>query len=974
MLSIRALSVVLLCAATAYAGPRAPIHSFSPPPTHREDRTPTLDVLHYALDIALLPETRELHGIASITMRALGEELGEIPLDLAVLSVQGVTEGEEIVPFATTDDGVLLQPAVPLQPGQPRTFVLQYGGLPGNEGGSSPWGGFFFSGNMAYSVGVGLYADPPSMGRFWFPGHDVPGDKATADITLRVPAEWLGIANGAIVSDSLEGSTRVMRWATELPIATYLMAIAAGPYVEVADSGTVPIRHYVLPSQVDRARASFIHVPQMIELYSRLFGPYPFERFGYVSSNLSGGMEHQTMVTLGSFAINGLLTWETLIAHELSHQWWGDCVTYQDWTQIWLSEGFATYSEALWAEEIDGHAAYVASVHQMMQEYLGSGEDYFPLNEPDVLWGNATYEKGACVVHMLRQVLGDSLFYSGLATYRAQHEYGNATVDSLELSLGEAAGLNLQWFFDQWVRSPGHPELAFRLTTYPFLNGDTGIELEVSQLQDIGPVFRFPFRCAVDCADTTVWMTFLDSLPVQVGSVRVQGPVTDIRLDPEHDLLFRNLGMSTSDRLLLDHMLVVDDGDMDGGLDPGETADIFVGILNPFSTLGAVVIELVCDDPAIAIIEGTVTLDSLAGGSVSTTISDPFRIQASPSVAHTMQASLRVITEEDALISVPITLHLGTAIRLLVDDGGTGDSYAPYFLAALDTLPDGHDRELWAVHRQGCPSPARLSKYADRGMVTWFTGDVASSALDDDEIEALKALLDAGGSLFLTGQNAVDDLPLSLPGQAFLNDYLKVSVVDLSCNTTRAVMGIDGDPIGNGVMGVIQGSGGADNQTSLTVIAPLEGADPAIYYRNTDFVCAARAADRGRAVVFSFGFEALNETQSQFTSREEMIRRVADWLEGPGTGVSSVPAPRFTLWSPSPWRGPGRISLWLPAASSVQIALYDLAGRQARTVHRGVLPEGVSSLGMPEGIPPGAYLLVARTETQAARSPVIIIP
>ncbi|MCU0613130.1 MAG: M1 family metallopeptidase [Candidatus Eisenbacteria bacterium] len=970
------LAIVLVIAAAAGAGPRHVSGDLRSQPVPARDRTPALDIVHYRLDLEMLPDTRELQGTATITMQSVGEILATIPLDLVALVVQGVTEGTDSVSFTADENGVVLLPDLPLHPGEPRTFAVRYGGCPVPESGGSPWGGFFFTGSTAYSVGVGLYADPPSMGRHWFPGHDVPSDKATSDITLRVPSGWIGIANGSLLSDSFEGDTRVMRWGTELPIATYLMAVAGGPYVELADSaGSVPIRHYVLPSQVDRARASFIHVPQMIDLYSRLFGPYPFERFGYVSSSLSGGMEHQTMVTLGSFAIDGFLTWESLVAHELAHQWWGDCVTYQDWTQIWLSEGFATYCEALWAEENDGQEGYVASVLAMMQEYLGSGEDYFPLNEPDVLWGSATYEKGACVVHMLRQVLGDSLFYAGLVRFRAQHEYGNATVDGLQASLEEATSLDMAWFFDQWVREPGHPELAFRYATYPYGNGDTGVDLEIRQLQDIGPVFRFPFEVAFQLADSTVRQSFVDSLPAQAGSFRVPGPVSGVAMDPDHDLLFRNLGTSTSDRLELAHVTIGDDVDMDGGLDPGENADVVVGILNSFGSLGATTLELVCDDPGITIIDGFARLDSIPAGSIVTNGGEPFRIQSAPgSARHQVSASIRATTEADAVITVPLPLYLGTATRLLVDDAGVGNSYAPYFLSAMDTLPDGEDRELWVTHRQGSPMPARLAKYADRGMVTWFTGDADSMALGDEDVAGLEALLAAGGALFLTGQNAVDDLGASPAGQAFRNGCLKIDVVDADYAATRAVMGEEDDPVGNGIAGVIQGNGGANNQTSLTVIEPMADAFPVMYYRNSDMYCAARTAGPGRVVVFSFGFEALNETQPQFVSREEMMRRVADWLEGPGTRTPELPSPSMMVWAPAPWRGTACLRVDLPEPALVRAELYDLLGRRTHVLFAGSLPSGTSRIGLPAGITSGTYLLIARAGPAVARSPVIVVP
>ncbi len=972
---MRLLAVVLaLCSTVATSAPRhergaAPARLFL-----QADSCPGLDVLHYRLDIEILPETRELYGAAMLTMQATGNPLEAIPLDLEVLQVACVLEGQDSVPFQPTGHGVVLLPPSPLLPGQPRTFLVEYGGHPGNEGGPSPWGGFFFTGSMAYSVGVGLWADPPSMGRYWFPGHDVPADKATAEVTLRVPVPWVGISNGRLVADSTEGSTRITHWATDLPIATYLMAVAAGPYVELADSAEgVPIRHYVLGSQVDRARASFVHVPQMISLFSRLFGTYPFERFGYVSSALSGGMEHQTMVTLGSFAINGLLTWEPLLAHELSHQWWGDCVTYADWTQVWVSEGFATYCEALWAEETQGQAGYVTAVTAMMQEYLGSGEHYFPLNDPAVLWGSATYEKGACVLHMLRQLVGDSVFFEGLAQLREACGYAHATTDSVEAAFERATGGDLTWFFDQWVRQPGHPELALRLTTYPYLNGDTGVELEVSQLQTVGPVFRFPLEVVCHTPSGPFRFSFFDSLPVQVARFSVAGTVTSVQIDPDHDLLFRHLGTTMSDRLLLARVTVDDLGDGDGALDQGEEASLVLGVFNPFDELGSSTMELVCDDPSLIVLQGTSILPSIPAGATTSNASEPFRVCATDGPSHPVSASVRIVTTDGAAITVGLPLHLGVSKRLLVDDAGSGNPYAPYYLTALDTLPLGDSRELWRTALQGAPSAQRLQKYASQGMVTWFTGDVDSCALKEEEVFALASFLDAGGALFLTGQNALDDLPSSPHGAAFLADYLRLEVVHVNYPATKAFMGYAGDPIGNGLMGVIQGGGGANNQTSLTVVAPTEGASSVLYYRNTSLDCAIRSAERGRVVVFSFGFEAINETQPQFVSRQEMIRRVADWLEGPGTGGVEAPLPLVRVFVPTPMRGACPVRMELGEPTRVGLDLYDLAGRRVDRVFSGDLHAGTTWVDLTR-LAPGVYLLVTTTPRLILRSPLIVIP
>ncbi len=954
---------------------RRPLH----PPTGRtlaRDNCPGLDVLHYDLDLTILPETHELCGIVCMNLQAKTDSLYQVTLDLRRLQVNGVFEGADSVDFTREDDKLILSPEIPLAPGEPRTFDIMYGGVPTNEG-SNAFGGFFFSGGIAFSMGVGLYTDPPSMGRYWFPGHDHPSDKATAAVTLRVPTNWFGVSNGALLCDDMEDTARVVSWGTDFPIATYLMSVAAGPYVEISDdSGAVPIRHYVRPQEESHARASFARVPQMIDLFERLFGPYPFERFGNVSAPI-GAMEHQTCVTYPWSLINGNLTYEWLTAHELSHMWWGDCITYADWTQIWISEGMATYSQALWAEEVDGPSGYRQEMYRQMQEYLGgvAAEGYFPLIDPEELWGVCTYEKGSCIMHMLRQELGDSLFFASLAQYRANHEYGNATTDSMQIAFEMTTGQDLSWFFDQWAREPGHPRLSFRYAMVPCENGDAILDVEVRQVQTIGPIFRFTLEVACDLADTTHWYSFVDSNEVATSSFRIPGQPTEVRFDPHHNVLFGFVDAQEMDRLYLRSMQLDDYGDDDGGLDPEEEAELVVGLQNPLTSLENLTLTLSSQTADVEVISGSASIPALPEGETATNTDEPFRIRSTGADPKKVELILTVAMENEGVLQLPIRLHLGAAKRLLVDDDLFENEYEEYYLAAMDTLPDGDSREVWPVQAMGPISSARLAKYASQNMVIWFTGDADSMALDANECQNIMAFLDAGGSLFLTGQNALDDLPSFPEGSDLLTNYLHVELVDPHYQGNRTVEGEDNDVIGNGLMGLIQGDGGADNQTSLTVINPLDGALPVMHYFHTDLDCGTRTDLCGKAVVLTFGFEAINQTQPHFLSRDQMIRRVADWLEGPGTGIDLGPEPRLlSLLVPDPFRRTSSITLHLREASPVRLALYDLAGRRIAMLHQGFLPSGASRISLSPRLAAGTYVLCIDVAGEEQSMPLVCLP
>jgi aminopeptidase N len=272
----------------------------------------------------------------------------------------------------------------------------------------------------------------------------------------------------------------------------------------------------------------------MLELYSGLFGLYPFieEKYGMAEFGWAGGMEHQTCTSMGAgvFAGSGRDDW--IVAHELAHQWFGDLVTPAQWADVWLNEGFATYGQVLWVEHIAG----ADSVREYMQGPIWRPTSGFrgPVYDPDALFNSTVYYKGAWVLHMLRHVMGDASFFDAIREYASDESfaYKTATTADLQGICESHYGGSLSWFFDEWVYGEGEPSYAY----YWAGAGSERIDLTIDQAQ-AGPVFAMPIEVRVSFAagstpaETTiaVW----NSQPVEHYSMTFDRPVASVEVDPD---------------------------------------------------------------------------------------------------------------------------------------------------------------------------------------------------------------------------------------------------------------------------------------------------------------------------------------------------------------------------------------------------------------------------------------------------------
>lgn len=513
------------------------------------DTTHDFDVIHYDVRIEVFPDQEILECTTMVTFVPEIASLDRIRLDLRELTATSVTwDGAGPIAWAQFTDSLEIEFAMPIDPGDTSTVTVHYSGTPWNEG-PGGFGGFYFHAYVYYHMGVGISSLPPSLGRVIFPGWDHPSDKASVEFRITVPDTLYAVANGDLDSVTQNpGGTATYHWIQPQPMSTYLAAFAVSEYTVLVDSTYDWIYYFVYPWEVDDALGSFQNVDLMMDTFEAAYAPYPWEtKFSYVETPV-GDMEHLTEVYHIAFAINGSTTYDWLLAHEMSHHWWGDCVTEEEWSDVWLSESFATYSEAVWMEYY-GQSSYDQYVlNNIMKPYLYSGE-LFPLSSPSTpgeLWSYTTYEKGASVLHMLRHVIGDEDFFTALQEYFYANAYSNATTDVFRDHVESVTGEDIDWFFDTWVHGWGYPvyDLEYGWTQS---GSDWDVTIDLEQVQSTSTIFTMPLEFMVHGASQ-------DSLVVMWNDQAIQSEVFTVPFQPQ------SVEFDPGNYVLSTHLLGVEEG------------------------------------------------------------------------------------------------------------------------------------------------------------------------------------------------------------------------------------------------------------------------------------------------------------------------------------------------------------------------------------------------------------------------------
>jgi aminopeptidase N len=488
------------------------------------------DARYYDLDLNLNPSTNILTGIVKIRVQVVSGPLTTLELDLYnIMTVSSVTSGGPPTTFTHAGDILTVNLDRSYATGEMIEVVVSYSGNP-EPGGSFGWDSHNGQ-TMIWTLSEAFGA------RSWWPCKDYPEDKAdSVRVRTVTPTGLITASNGTQISRIDNGTSVVTVWFEKHPITTYLVSLAIHPYTVSTDyyryspTDSMEIKFFDYPDHAADNAIVNAKIKDMIATYAGLFGEYPFldEKYGEAEFPWGGGMEHQTCTSLGAY-------YEYIIAHELSHQWFGDMITCKDFHHVWINEGFATYCEALWAEANGGPAAYHEDLS--FNRYFGAGTIWVPdlTDWGRIFSGSLSYNKPSWVLHMLRHVLGDATFFASLQAFYTQYKYSVATTEDFRDVCEAVSGKDLDWFFQEWIYGEYYPNYKYNYTVAPAAGG-YDVHLTLRQTQS-WQIFKMPVDVTITTAGGDQTFVVDDSLATQSFTLHVAQAPTSVKIDKDEWIL-----------------------------------------------------------------------------------------------------------------------------------------------------------------------------------------------------------------------------------------------------------------------------------------------------------------------------------------------------------------------------------------------------------------------------------------------------
>ena len=577
MFSYRAASLLFLMLLAASQEALAQQEDIYSLPLQAE-RSRTYDALHYRVHLIFDEPTKSFRGTNTITLSPLQDDFRQADLDAETFIVDAVTDAEGgALAFEQEPHRLMVHFPEPYAYGDTARFTVAYHALQVDIDSEA------YGVSPTYDLGIDFKdasEDHPQLintlsfprgARHWMPCYDHPNDRASHETLLTVRSGYKALSNGRLVSVREEdGGFVTYHWLQELPHPTYLYVAVAGPYVVLEDSlGSLPVNYWVYPKDVDDAMRSFERTPEILQFLSGVYGvDYPWVKYDQITiPGIGGGAESTTATVLGQSTIHDAdaeqdFPSDGLVAHEAAHQWWGNLVSYRDWPQTWLSESFATYSEYLWARHAHGPDEGALNLLGKKESYFREAADRYqrPIvfhrwRYPNDNFDRHTYQKGAVVLGMLREVMGEGPFLRAIAHFLQKHAYEAVDTHDLMIAIKDATGQNLDWFFDQWIFGASHPVLQI---SREWDEAAEKLHLTVEQIQEenLG-VFRMPVTVKiVTASEESSYNLWLDERLEKV-SFPLTGKPLMVRFDEGNHLLAQWSFMKSTEELL--YQLVHDD-------------------------------------------------------------------------------------------------------------------------------------------------------------------------------------------------------------------------------------------------------------------------------------------------------------------------------------------------------------------------------------------------------------------------------
>ena len=496
-----------------------------------QNQLSAIDVQHYTFSLRLNDANDTIKGEAIIRVRFL-KDVNSFQLNLVKKNIQGkgmlvsaVTEEGNPVSFVQDIGTISIQAIATAS--STHNYIVTYQGIPAD--------GLIISVNK-FGQRTFFGDNWPNRAHNWLPCADYPADKATVDFIVTAPDHYQVVANGLKISETaLPNKLKITHWKETAPLPTKVMVIGVAEFAidHTGDVGNVPLYTYVFPENKDAGFKSYAVAKDILAYYVRKFGPYAYEKLANVQSKtIFGGMENAGAIFYfeNSVGDKGI---EELMAHEIAHQWFGDAASEKNFSNLWLSEGFATYMTNVYLESKYGEdtlrkrlvadrTTILAFKREKSVPVVDTTSNYMQLLNA------SSYQKGGWVLHMLRRKLGDQVFFKGIRNYYAKYDGGNANTDDLKEVMEKAAGKDLTYFFKQWLYTPGHPELAI---TWKYDPLKKFITVNIKQTQEV--LFDFPLDVVIDHQLHKINIRNKNT----IIRFALKGKPSDISFDPSVNLL-----------------------------------------------------------------------------------------------------------------------------------------------------------------------------------------------------------------------------------------------------------------------------------------------------------------------------------------------------------------------------------------------------------------------------------------------------
>ncbi|MBX7044755.1 MAG: T9SS type A sorting domain-containing protein [Ignavibacteria bacterium] len=505
----------------------------------------TINVNYYKLELAVQNSPDLIIGKVTINSVPFLFPISSLFYDLSsALTIDSITSFSGSISYSHSNDKINITLPRVFNLNELISTVIYYHGVPDPSG----FGSFEFGSHTGTNA-IWTLSEPFGSSD-WFPCKNVPSDKAdSSDIWITCADNFTAVSNG-LLKEVVPGiGTKTYKWHNSYPIANYLISIAITNYSQYdgwfkySSADSMPVNHFIYPENLTRIKPLLDKTIDMLKFYSNTYGLYPFvkEKYGHAEFGQLGGMEHQTCSSMGYWS-------EDIIAHELTHQWFGDKITCKDWHHIWLNESFATYGEALYEEYARGKIAYDGfMLHEMNNAKNAVGSIYVQnVESVSAIFDAArSYSKGGTVLHMLRNVIGDSLYFASIKEYVSDTTlaYKSAVTEDFQRNVQQVSGQSLNYFFSEWIYGENYPKYSVSMSASDAGNRLYNVSVKIEQAINTNPAFfTMPVDIKFFLFDSDTTFTVFNNAQTQTFNFLLKEKPAAFKIDPNKKILCKITG------------------------------------------------------------------------------------------------------------------------------------------------------------------------------------------------------------------------------------------------------------------------------------------------------------------------------------------------------------------------------------------------------------------------------------------------